>query len=175
MDPWSEAAIEQNRRWLTAFILSLTGNRNSTEDLVQDVFRTAYEKRDSFEPGTNFGGWLRAIARNIVRRYCERQARLPLFRHEEAFERLEQLAAACGKRSLDPACEDRKRFLLECLGKLSTKIRRLINLRYRDGFSTQRIAGFVGMRVSALNVAVFRARHSLGNCVRRKEREVRVA
>ena len=31
-DPWSQAAIEQNRRWLSAFLLASTGDRFATND-----------------------------------------------------------------------------------------------------------------------------------------------
>ena len=61
---WSTAAIGQNRQWMMRYLVACTGNQSIAEDLCQDVFRIAYEKRSSFLPETNFGAWLRGIARN---------------------------------------------------------------------------------------------------------------
>ena len=40
---------------------------SETEELVQRVFVQAYTRLGSYELGRDFGAWLRAIARNLVR------------------------------------------------------------------------------------------------------------
>ncbi|AQS86950.1 DNA-directed RNA polymerase sigma-E/Sigma-24/FecI [Neoasaia chiangmaiensis NBRC 101099] len=44
--------------------LSLTRNRASAEDLVQDAVCNALAAQDSFIPGTNFSAWMHRILRN---------------------------------------------------------------------------------------------------------------
>ena len=51
MDPWTRAAIEHHRDWLTPYLLAATGDYAAAEDLVQEVFQLAYVKRSAFEPG----------------------------------------------------------------------------------------------------------------------------
>ena len=44
--------------------LRLTASEHRAEDLVQATFLKAWEKRDSFSPGTNLRAWLFTILRN---------------------------------------------------------------------------------------------------------------
>ena len=169
MDPWSEAAIGQNQRWLTAYLLAQTGNPTVADDLVQDVFSIAFEKRGAFEPGTNFGGWLRSIARNVVLRHFEKRARRPVIDQDEAVARLDRMAAAAEDRAVDPAwAGSRAEILRECLRKLTERARRLVNERYSLGRSPAAVSASTGQSVSAVNVALFRARAVLADCLRRK-------
>lgn len=49
---------------LRAFAISLCGNPNQAEDLVQDTAEKALDNRQSFVDGTNFKAWLFTILRN---------------------------------------------------------------------------------------------------------------
>ncbi len=169
MDPWGEAAVRQNQRWLTAYVLAQIGDPTAADDLVQDVFSIAFEKRGSFEPGTNFGAWLRSIARNVVLRYFEKRARRPVVSRDDALARLDRLAAAAEDRSVDPAwARSRAEILRECLKDLTDRARRLVTERYGMGRSPAAVSASTGQSISAVNVGLFRARASLADCLRRK-------
>jgi RNA polymerase sigma-70 factor (ECF subfamily) len=47
---------------------SLLRDRDATENLVQQVFVDAYLHLDQYEPGTDFGAWIRTVARNRLRK-----------------------------------------------------------------------------------------------------------
>jgi RNA polymerase sigma-70 factor (ECF subfamily) len=49
---------------LRAFAISRTHNVDRAEDLVQEAILKAWDKRASYEPGTNLIGWLFTILRN---------------------------------------------------------------------------------------------------------------
>jgi RNA polymerase sigma-70 factor (ECF subfamily) len=49
---------------LRAFAISLTGNRDRADDLVQDTLVRAWANIDKFERGTNLEAWLFTILRN---------------------------------------------------------------------------------------------------------------
>lgn len=170
VDPWSAAVVEQNRRWLSAYLLSVTGDPGAVDDLVQECFTIAYGKRESFAPGTNFGGWLRSIARNVALRHCQKRKRGPLVDHGEALEQLDRAAAGAESRSVEPGRAERRNALLrDCLRYLSGKARKVLAMRYNQGMSTVEIAETVGAGTSAINTAIYRARMQLGKCIRRKE------
>jgi RNA polymerase sigma-70 factor len=170
MDPWSAAIIDQNRRWLSAYLLSITGNPGSVDDLVQECFEIAFRKRDSFKPGSNFGAWLRAIGRNVAMRHCEKKGRRPLVDHQEALDQLDRAAADAEAKSVGPDHAERRTGLLrECLATLTEKIRNLLDMRYNQGMSTIAIAERIGAKVPAVNTAIFRARMQLGQCIRARE------
>jgi RNA polymerase sigma-70 factor (ECF subfamily) len=49
---------------LRAFAISLTGNRDRADDLVQDTLMRAWANFDRFERGTSLNSWLFTILRN---------------------------------------------------------------------------------------------------------------
>src|ERR1700729_61039 len=52
---------------LRAFAISLCGNVDRADDLVQEVLLRALSNISSFEPGTNMSAWLFTILRNLYR------------------------------------------------------------------------------------------------------------
>ncbi len=169
-DPWSAAAIEQNREWLIAYLLGMIGDPHAVDDLVQEVFHIAFVKRDSFEAGRSFGAWLRGIARNLALRHLERAGREPLLPGDDSLEVYDQAAARAEAADMFPeAREQRLAFLRDCLAALGAKARQLITLRYTKEQSAAAVAGQLGLSVSAVNVGVFRARAALADCITRKE------
>ncbi len=50
---------------LRAFAISLTGNRDRADDLVQDTIVRAWASIDRFERGSNLEAWLFTILRNL--------------------------------------------------------------------------------------------------------------
>ncbi len=166
-DPWSLAAVEQNRRWLMAYLLSASGDRAAAEDLVQETFRIAYEKRGEFVPGAPFGGWLRGIARNLLLRHFERSRRSAVL-VGDAMGALEAAAVRAEGRLLDPEWTSRRLAAMRaCLARLTARVRQVLQSRYAEGLSAQSVAQRLGMSVASVHVAAFRARESLATCVER--------
>src|ERR1700754_3478560 len=52
---------------LRAFAISLSGNVDRADDLVQETLRRAMANIDTFQPGTNMSSWLFTILRNLFR------------------------------------------------------------------------------------------------------------
>lgn len=60
---------------LRAFALSLCGNADRANDLVQDTYVRALANLDKFRPGTNMAAWLTVILRNRYYSECRKRAR----------------------------------------------------------------------------------------------------
>src|SRR5690349_513560 len=52
---------------LRAFAISLSGNVDRADDLVQETMLRALANIDSFQPGSNMPAWLFTILRNLFR------------------------------------------------------------------------------------------------------------
>jgi RNA polymerase sigma-70 factor (ECF subfamily) len=59
---------------LRAFAMSLCGNRDYADDLVQDMLVRAWAKMHRFEAGTNLHAWLFTILRHVF--YSDRRKRV---------------------------------------------------------------------------------------------------
>ena len=57
--------FERHHRQIFRFFHRLTGSREQSEDLTQDVFFRMLKYRDSFEPRTTFTAWMYQVARNV--------------------------------------------------------------------------------------------------------------
>jgi len=61
---------------LYAFVLSLTGNPNEADDVLQNTNLVLLKKREAFRPDADFGAWAMQIARFEVQRFREFNARV---------------------------------------------------------------------------------------------------
>ncbi|MDQ2953606.1 MAG: sigma-70 family RNA polymerase sigma factor [Pseudomonadota bacterium] len=67
LDPSVREAILTAVPSLRAFAISLSGNVDRADDLVQETMLRALANIHSFQPGTNMSAWLFTILRNLFR------------------------------------------------------------------------------------------------------------
>ncbi len=65
LDPGIRSAMLSAVPSLRAFAISLSGNVDRADDLVQDTLMRALANIHRFEPGTNLNAWLFTILRNL--------------------------------------------------------------------------------------------------------------
>lgn len=139
-----------------------SGGFRGVEDLVQQVFVDAFLKLDTYARGSNFGAWIRTIARNWVRQeiraWNRENRRLAVYRRHL----LIQLADDATHDEYDEAYHTALR---RCLQKLPDKIARVLELRYRETLSFQQIAERVSSTAEAIRKVVSRSQIQLRNCI----------
>ena len=138
---------------LRAFAISLSGNSDKADDLVQETILKAWMNINSFTPGTNLNAWLFTILRNLhYSNYRKYKQEIPDIDGEFSSNLV----------SL-PDQEDHVDFLnlKNALNKLPHDQREAIILIGASGFSYEEAARICGCAVGTLKSRVNRARAKL--------------
>lgn len=126
---------------------------DDVDDLVQEVFITAYTRLDQVRDHSKFPGWLRSVADNAVRMWR---------RHKYA-----QLQMAVMFKAGHPGSEiidemaDLRIVLRQALGRLPEAHRQVIVHHYLNGYSYQATATLLGIKVDTVRSRLQKARLKL--------------
>ena len=152
--------FERHHRGLFRYFVSMNGNRETAEDLVQDVFFRMLRYRTSYDPAQSFTAWMYQIARNAgvdqvrkrkaevvdIETFTDRRAELVSSAPgpEESASRGQDLALL--RRALDRLPEDKREILV---------LSRFQGMKYED------IAEVLECEVGTVKVRVYRAIRAL--------------
>jgi RNA polymerase sigma-70 factor (ECF subfamily) len=139
---------------MRAFAISLCGNRDRADDLVQEALVKAWNHLDSFEEGTNLKAWLFTILRNAYFSELRKTKR-------EIADSEGQLAA---RLSVPPEQQGHLDLLdlNRALARLPADQREALILVGAEGFSYEDAANISGCAVGTVKSRVNRARVRLG-------------
>src|SRR5271155_4429166 len=138
---------------LRAFAISLCGNVDRADDLVQEALLRAWGNLDSFQPGTNMSAWLFTILRNVFRSEYRKRRREVEDADGSYAESLTSLPDQNSHLEMD---EFRK-----ALELLPTEQRESLILVGASGFSYEEAAQICGCAVGTIKSRVNRARSRL--------------
>jgi len=157
----------QNR--LVTVLEHLIGNRETAEDLTQEVFLRVYRARHSYVPGAKFSTWLYTIANNLAanaRRSKSRRKEVNLTTQgsgPQAANPLAELAQAASgfmpARQLDKA--EMRDIVRLSLATLSERQRMAVLLNKFENMSYADIADTMEMTPQAVKSLLMRARVNL--------------
>jgi len=149
--------FERHHVMLFNFFLRLTGNRNISEDLVQDVFVRMLKYRSTYQGQNKFMLWIFRIARNAHIDFL-RKKKNEVSMDEHWYE----------EPSSDPLplektekAQDAMR-LNQALAKLPVKKREVLLLSRFQNMKQKEIAELLGCRTGAVKAMIHRAVKDLG-------------
>ena len=141
------------------------------DDVAQEIFVAVFQSLGRFERGRSFRKWVRGVARNVIRRHEEAEARESKLRQGAVTElvrrRCEKLAEVPG----DVVCLGALDKLRRCLARLPERLRSLLKLRYSDGMTSGEIATVVKSKADTVRMTLMRARRLLLECIRSNSQE----
>jgi RNA polymerase sigma-70 factor, ECF subfamily len=143
------------------FVLRLTGNSASAEDIVSEVFLELWRHAASFEGRARLSSWILAIARNKAVSSRRGRSELPL---DEATALAIRDEAASAEQTLDAA--KRGALLRQCLARLSPAHREIIDLVYYHEKSVEEVAAIVDAPAATVKTRMFYARRQLAQHLR---------
>lgn len=149
---------------LRAFIAMKLPIPHLIDEIAHETFVFAHRHIMDFEPGTNFGKWLRAIAFNLVRKETLRHQRLSK-NQEKLLEHYLVQQAGRGEFAPDsPAIV----YLEECLQRLPDRQRELLVHKYSLSESSREIAEAFQQSEAWVRTTLCRIRTSLRQCIENK-------
>ena len=139
---------------LRAFAISLSGNVDRADDLVQETLLRALANIDSFQPGTNMPAWLFTILRNLFRSEYRKRRR--------EVEDTDGSYAETLKSQPEQTSHVEFGEFRTALTKLPDDQREALILVGASGFSYEEAAEICGCAVGTIKSRVNRARTRLG-------------
>jgi RNA polymerase sigma-70 factor (ECF subfamily) len=150
--------LTEHQGGIRAYIVSLIPGSPDVGDVLQETNLVMWNKRQQFQPGSNFVAWAFAIARFEVMHCRNRRAGRLMFSDEL----IESLAAS---PPAEDGHEDYLQALDRCMDKLNTRQRDLIEHRYTPGKSLEEYARRGGQGAGGLRIALLRIRKILRQCI----------
>lgn len=158
--------IDVQRR-LSAYVYSLVLDEETTREVVQRTNVVLLEKRQQYEPGTQFSAWAMKVAYYEILAVRRDRGRERLLFDDEVLARL----AEAGEQAVF-ASDDRLEALMACLASLPYRQRELVLRRYQAENSVKQLADQMRKTPAAISNLLYRTRAQLLECVRRKLGEV---
>lgn len=152
-----ESIYKNHMNDLYRYLFQLSGNAQTAEELVQDVFLKAYEHLDSFR-SDSIRPWLfRAAYYSYIDRY--RKEKRNILTEPRLINALK-----CGQESGPEAkylIKEKLKLWLETVGSLQEKQRQVILLRDYHELTYQEISQVLSLSVSNVKVLLYRARQTV--------------
>jgi RNA polymerase sigma-70 factor (ECF subfamily) len=156
--PDAEAIWEEFHRRLLGFIARRVSDRDSAEDILQDVMLRIHRHAGELEHAAAVGGWIHQIARNAI---VDHYRRAPVRRERPAgIDPVPDDAPAPETAAPDPRNE-LARCLVPLLEQLPDKYREAVALTELDGLTQAEAAARLGLSTSGMKSRVQRARAQL--------------
>jgi RNA polymerase sigma factor (sigma-70 family) len=136
------------------------------DELVQATLVTAFERLREYQPTGPFAGWLKGIARNLLRRELARLTRLT----QSDLAAIEGLLADAALRDLDGGTpdgaeqDDLLARLRRCFERLSPRTRQIAERRFIDAVPLNRLAQQFKQSRPAIAKILFVVKRDLRRC-----------
>jgi len=148
---------------LLRYVMTMLPNRAAAEDIVQETAKNLWEKFDQYDPKQPFLPWARKFA------YFEtlnQRRKLAVRRKYFCDELVETLADE--REKIDPALEQQREALGECMATLDGPAQELLLERYAKERSLTDVAASMGRTRNSLYVMMHRIRQKLADCVTKR-------
>ncbi|MBI1369780.1 MAG: sigma-70 family RNA polymerase sigma factor [Planctomycetes bacterium] len=162
----SEAYAQQltsSQPALYGYIMSLVGDYDTAQDVLQQVNLVLWRKAGEFEAGTPFMAWACRVAYFEVLTARKQFARSRLVFDDALLMNLADAAAASADQS-----EARRKALGRCLAELSPTQRELLERHYAGDETVRAIAESMQRPLASLYQTMYRIRIALLKCIARR-------
>lgn len=141
----------------TAYLI--TGNRFTSEDIVQEAFILCFMKIKSLKNPELFKPWFFKIVTRLSWKYSNSYKKVtPVW---DIYEQTEFNSGVCEKSFLSSSLKEEYEGLYAAVNKLDKKLRTIVVLFYFNGFSIKEIAKITGCLQGTVKSRLFNSRKKL--------------
>jgi RNA polymerase sigma-70 factor (ECF subfamily) len=158
------AFYDRTARSVWAYLVRLTGDPATADDLLQDTYYRSLRADATHESEAHRRNTLFKIATNLARDAHRRRRVMPFFASEPVDVPSREDAAGQFERSTD---------VTRALGALKPRERAMLWLAYAEGNSHQEIAGVLGVKTGSVKLLLFRARRRMAALLGRPAKPVK--
>ena len=157
-----DALIEQYQHRLLRYLIHLTNDRATAEDLFQETWIRVLEKGHQYDGKSRFATWLMTIAHNVAIDHLRkrRPASLDEMRDEEDAAPFEPVAADPSPFEQMSALEDRTR-IHAALEQIPTIFREVLVLRFQEQMKLEEIAKLINIPLATVKTRLYRGEQAL--------------
>jgi RNA polymerase sigma-70 factor (ECF subfamily) len=157
--------MTQHQGRLYGYVLSLSGDPDAANDVLQEANIVLWKQSSQFEPGSNFKAWAFRIAHFQYMAYRQKRLRDKVLFSDDLLSLLTTEA-----KEIDERHELRATALSKCLELMPSRSREAIRLRYADELNVDEMANKLHRNANAVYQILFRARQWLIECVQKDVR-----
>jgi RNA polymerase sigma-70 factor (ECF subfamily) len=153
------ALMERYEPKLARYGRKFLANADNIDDIVQDVFISAYQNIQSFDPARRFSPWIYRIAHNAYVNALKKNSHQPIMLFD--FDALVSHTVYEDPVELEREQKEVKGMIEECLEKLPAKYKEVLLLRYYEDMDYKEIAEVLEVPTGTVSVRIMRAREAL--------------
>lgn len=152
--------IERYQGKLFAYLYRLTGAREETEDLLQDVFIKAFRNLRSYDTERKFSSWIYRIAHNEAVNHIKRRSLKRFIPWEDITATKDMLRMSSAEEGADTAHirEEVRQEVDEVINRLPFKYKQVLLLRYYSDKSYEDISEILGKPINTVGTLINRAK-----------------
>lgn len=153
---WQDRFVRENLRRVFALIYRIVGNVADAQDLTQDTFIKALQRKDQLKDGEKAAQWLGRVASNTAIDFLRRRARVNFTELDTLVEPLtEGLEARVDQEMLRA---EEAAYLDQCLDALSVRERTALVLRDVEDMPAAEVAEVLGCSPATVRSHIANAR-----------------
>jgi RNA polymerase sigma-70 factor (ECF subfamily) len=162
-----DALIEQYQHRLLRYLVHLTGERDTAEDLFQETWIRVLEKGHQYDGKSRFVTWLMTIAHNVAIDHLRkrRPASLDEMRDTEDAAPFEPVAESPSPFDNVAAMEDGAR-IQAALEQIAPVFREVLVLRFQEQMKLEEIAKLINIPLATVKTRLYRGVNALRPALR---------
>jgi len=166
--------IARYRGKLFAYLYCLVGQKDETEDLLQNVFIKVYKNLSRFDQSRKFSSWIYRIAHNEAVNYIKRKYLKKFVSWEDIVTTKDQLDMSSleDNASEEWIKKERIKEVHDIVDKLPIKYKQVLILRYFSGKSYKEMAEIIGKPVNTVGTLINRAKDKLHEEIKNEEAKI---